>query len=154
MNAYFIGQFRSGALRCFAFESPRTFHSDPVEILPGHWTIYPDWKKGEFKANGLHLIELRVMRRKAPSNRITAPKPASPGRPSVQADVKAAFQGLKELGRIDPDCSAKHHYPMVRQWIGENIQNPVVAADKLSDEGIRAHFSHLFNELQKTVNRY
>jgi len=36
--------------------------SIPVELRPEHWTAYPNWQTGEFKANGLHLIELRVLK--------------------------------------------------------------------------------------------
>lgn len=145
----FMNIVRSGDLRCFAFESPRRMSSEPVEMQREHWTHFPNWETGEFKANGLHLIELRILQTQyTPEVEHSSETLASPGRPSIKRYVDDAFDDLHSKGKIELGASAKSHYPMIRQWISERTSD--FDAKPLSDEGIRGHFSPRFNELKKT----
>lgn len=149
INQNFADMVLSSELRCFAFEFPRKVSSEPIEMQPKIWTVYPNWKTGEYKANGLHLIELRVLLQGDAESLITIPEPVAAGRPTIRDYVKAAFGALDQMGEIKVTSSATYHYPMIRQWIGENISDSKTIASELSNEGIRAHFSPLFKELKK-----
>ena len=152
LNDFFIGEFQSGSLRCFAFEAPRSFHSVPVEITPELWTAFPDWDKGEFKANGLHLIELRVLPSEGAPVVTYNHEQKLFGRPSIEEPVTGAFHALHALGKINTNFSMKSHYPLVRKWIEFNYLKEVIDANTISNEGIRGHFSPLFKAL-KTTNK-
>lgn len=149
LNDFFMDEFRSGRLRCFAFEKPRSISALPVEMAPEHWTALPNWETGEFKANGLHLVELRVFQTTATQPTIYKAEQLVPGRPSISKHVTSAFNFLRAEGEIDLKRSAKSHYPMVRTWIAANASGANVEAKELSDEGIRRHFSPLFKALKE-----
>jgi len=144
-NALVTGQFRS-----FAFELPRSLTSIPVELRPEHWTAYPNWQTGEFKANGLHLIELRVLKAEKVADVIGSAETTKVGRPSIEPHVTAAFAELNRLGKIDVSKSAVSHFPLIREWINRHDPKQELNALHLGKEGIRAHFSPLFKALKKT----
>lgn len=114
MNDYFMEQFRRGSLRCFAFEFPRKIDSQPIEMRPEHWTDFPSWETGEFKANGFHLIELRVLKADEVSEKIETPQQVKLGRPTIKNHVEAAFEALLAEGHINTKISAKSHFPLIR----------------------------------------
>ena len=146
----FFTMINSAKLRCFAFEYPRQMSSEPVEMFPEHWTHYPLWDTGEFKANGLHLIELRVIESLSevkPSNEV---EQIAPGRPSIEKYVTSAFHLLRERGKIDTDSSAKSHYPMVRSLLASEFPDRRWSENEPTDEGIRRYFSPLFRKLKET----
>lgn len=153
LNKYFMDEFRSGNLRCFAFEAPRTLASVSVEILPGFWKAPPDWDKGEYKVDSLHFIEIRVLQRSSAEQLVYELELAVKGRPTISHYVEAAFNDLQTNGRIETKSSARSHFPMVRAWIANNFKHASIDAGKLSDEGIRRHFSPLFKELKKTTKQ-
>lgn len=149
INQNFADMIIERKLRCFAFEPPRKLNSQPIEMQAEHWTAYPIWETGEFKANGLHLIELRVMRAEEMPERIEAPQQVKLGRPTIKNHVAATFEALLAEGRINIEISAKSHFPLIRNWIAENDSSGNLNAPHIGDEGIRGHFSPLFKELKK-----
>lgn len=150
INQNFADMILACELRCFAFESPRKIDSEPVEMHVQHWTAYPNWTEGTFRANGLELIELRVLRAEVIEDAVKPVSPKQPGRPSIRTLVEDAFGSLAADGHIDCNAPAVSHYPAIREWIGQNRTNAGIDARSLSNEGIRAHFSPLFKELRKT----
>lgn len=149
ISQHFLSLIRGGKLRCFAFEPPRKMTSEPIEMQVEHWTAFPLWKTGEFKANGLHLIELRVIETEAALERAETPVQVKKGRPTIKNHVMAAFDALLADGRINTDISAKSHFPMVKDWIAQHDTKQKLTVSNMSDEGIRAHFSPLFNALKE-----
>ncbi|MCK4713209.1 MAG: hypothetical protein KAT26_10050, partial [Marinosulfonomonas sp.] len=71
------------------------------------------------------------------------------GRPSLHPYVVAAFEGLSQAGLINTEQSAKSHFAAVRNWIAANSPNCHLEPEDIGDEGIRGHFSPLFNALKK-----
>ena len=150
IDQLFADAILAGELRCFAFEPPRTLSSNPVEMQIEHWTAYPNWETGEFKANGLHLIELRVLKAEKVADVIGSAETTKVGRPSIEPHVTAAFAELNLLGKIDVSKSAISHFQLIREWINRHDPKQELNALHLGNEGIRAHFSPLFKALKKT----
>ena len=132
----FLSMLRRQELRCFAFEHPRSFHAEPVELTAAHWVVWPDWEKGEFRHAGLHLIEMRVI--EAEQCRLAAAPeiPAPSGRPSFKAEILEAFEVLQAEGRFKAKPFT-HGIAQIRAWIKENRPHSIAAKSILSDETIR-----------------
>ena len=126
LNRYFLEKLRSGEFRCFAFEHPRSIHSAPVELKPEHWTAAPDWERGEFKANGLHLVELRFLPASQQVPLQQAAEVKKTGRPGFYEDIIAAYLALKESGEfIEKPLTAS--VPLINAWIKHNRPTSKVA---------------------------
>lgn len=160
LNGLYHGKFTA-----FAFEPPRKVASAPFKIPPYFWQGSVSWGNSELRYQGLHFVEVRVVRhdfeplailfgeREAGPESIPKPVPertnALPGRPSIKSLVTDAFQALSAGNRIDCTASALSHYPLIRHWIKTNCADAGSKAENLSNEGIRAYFSPLFKELKK-----
>jgi hypothetical protein len=137
IDSHFSDMVVSGKLRCFAFEFPRTFTAQPVEMLPSHWTAHPDWGKGEFRAAGLHLIELRVL--SAESSPAPAVPSASPrlGRPPVTPQILAAFRSLQADGSLFTRMKQNRVIDLVRQRLADAFPDLQVTEKYPNHETIR-----------------
>ena len=142
IDQHFSDMIMKGTLRCFAFEFPRTFTAQPVEMLSSHWTARPDWAKGEFRANGLHLIELRVL---TADNTVTPTLTAlapSQGRPAFMNEIREAYEALCATNSmvVKPLSQGIHQ---IRSWIVENRPNSKAAQSLLRDDTIRKALNFL-----------
>lgn len=161
-----------GKYNAFGFEYPRKLSSDPLEIPAALWHGRIDWSGNELRSQSLRFVEIRLLPNYGHrQSRVTietppqpifleqtqdhrpepqpAPTPAKAGRPSIKGPVRDAFHALAANGQINPMASAKSHYPLVRDWIATHDTEAGIDADRLSDEGIRAHFSPLFGNFKK-----
>jgi hypothetical protein len=161
-KALLIG-LKAGTYLGVGFEPPRRLSSVPVRIPSQLWQHSPAFDRARLSANSLEFIDIRVLdapmfhrviqdRSKTlsshkvllPAPEVT-PTPAKPGRPSAKPHIEAAFAALEQSGVIDPTKSKRSHYPSITQWITENTSYD---GARLSDEGIREHFSPLFEALK------
>lgn len=150
-----LEHLKKGRATGVGFEPPRRVRSVPIVIPERHWHQIVRWDSCEVLSGSLKFLDVRVLARPKPKPVILEPIPEtqkignvpSPriGRPSIQHHVRAAFEAMNVAGQIDPERSARSHYAFVKQWINQNTS---CAADDLSDEGIRAHFSPLFKALK------
>lgn len=149
INQNFTDMIRARELRCFAFEPPRKIDSEPIEMHVEHWTTSPDWTEGAFQANGLSLIELRVVKSHLNEGVTKSDLRRQPGRPSIRRLVEEAFAALSLKGQIDCHAPAVSHFPAIREWIEQSQNSSGIDARNLSNEGIRAHFAPLFRALKE-----
>lgn len=136
INMNFLNMLRRQELRCFAFEHPRSFHAEPVELTAAHWVVWPDWEKGEFRHAGLHLIEIRVIEAEQRRLAVTPEIPAPSGRPSFKAEVLEAFTALQAEGRFKAK-PLTHGIAQIRAWIKANRPESRAAQGLLGDDTIR-----------------
>lgn len=167
-KAHLLRALLRGEYTAFGFEAPRTLASVPLEIPAEHWHGRIDWSASELHSQSLRFVEVRLLPTcgqyqlaltvgtppqadslRPPQDQLPPPTPAKAGRPSIKVPVTDAFQALAAQGHINPKASAKSHYPLVREWIATNCTGAGVDANKLSDEGIRAHFSPLFGSFKE-----
>lgn len=161
-----------GDLVAFGYEKPRQMASRPHHLPPQLWNGHIDWFGSSLKSQGLELMEIRILTKS--KIKVIAPEWLSTtenqeralqsancstempqitagikGRTTIKRYVGEAFDALLADGLIKTSKPAKANYSLVRNWLKEN--RPEVGADdrKPSDEGIRAHFSPLFNNLKE-----
>lgn len=142
----FLSLVKSGKIRCFAFEYPRTLAANPVEMLPEHWTHWPNWEKGEFRASGIHLIELRIVASEGLGERPVAPPPAAQGRPTYKTEILEAHEALHSKNAFITK-PLSHGIHQIRAWIQENRPDSKAAQGKLSDDTIRNTLKPLLENL-------
>lgn len=143
------------------FEAPRKLTSNVVEIPSHFWRGIVRWEDSELICQSLHFVEVRLVPshliptaipdRHAPADTMKLEAmnagqnaPASVGRPSIKEHITDAFNALHQKGQIRPHDTARSHYPLVRQWLRDHHPDLRVTDAKPSDEGIRAHFTPLF----------
>lgn len=169
MRDLVVNRLWQGDLVAFGYEKPRRMSSE-VHRLPARlWNGHIDWHTSSLVSQGLELVEIRVLTQErvsktsslfefldsygteAQSSTDTPHVEAGrTGRPTIKGYLEDAFAALDAAGLIDVQKPAKAHYPLVRHWLQENKPEAGATKDKPSDEGIRAHFSPLFNSLKKT----
>lgn len=127
---------QTGRLKCLAFEAPRRAADQPIHVPVALLQYYPDWKKGTYRHNGLHLIEMRVIEAEQTPVPETPDAPAPAGRPSFRADILEAFTALQAEGifRAKP---LTHGIVQIRQWIKTNRPDSRAAQGLLGDDTIR-----------------
>ena len=125
-----------GRLRCLAFEAPRMASAEPIEVSSALMEYYPDWEKGIYKHNGLHLIELRVIEAEQQNLAEAEEQPALAGRPSFKAEVLEAFTALQAEGRFKAK-PLTHGIAQIRAWIKANRPESRAAQGLLGDDTIR-----------------
>lgn len=136
-------------LRCFAFEFPRTFASEPVEMRIEHWTVQPNWETGEFSGNRLRLIELRVLPQGDPTNVLIASKSPALGRPTLRPHIVIAFQDVLASGVLSKDMSLKTISEHVREQLSKMNVGSEVTENKPNFETIRRVISPLWSDHNK-----
>lgn len=158
---------KSGDIRAFGFENPRSIKDLPVEL------DYTDlataesfrWSKGVYKSHGVHVIEVRFMAQVRMQELLTQSAQTSPvvhelpaetdrpskGRPTIRPQVEAAFQALSQAGKIDLNAPRKHNFPLIKQWIVKNCSELPVSNGVPSDEAIRRILKPLFEKAEKGV---
>ncbi|MCD9149256.1 hypothetical protein [Pseudophaeobacter flagellatus] len=154
MRKFILHHLTHGNLFGYGFEPPRRMESQPYEIPAAYWAGRVRWDNATLTVNGLEFIEVRVLATQVRDRLVGISHETTTdlqrGRPSIKADVEEAFATLLQKGLIDISKSAKSHFPLVRQCL-QTIQPGASYSDtKPGDEGIRTHFSPLFNELKKT----
>ena len=145
-----------GNLIGFGFEPPRKMESQPFEIPRNCWKGWIDWAGSKVRGEGLEFVEVRLITAQKKA-RLGAPQSAADtietrqvGRPGIGPHVAEAFKILNEAGKIETSASAKSHFPLVRRLLSQTYPDVYPLGHKISDEGIRAHFSPLFKALKKS----
>lgn len=151
-----LNQLERGELLSFAFEprrdipgAKRSIHDVPIELSHGHWRGRLEWDKDEIKAQGLHFVEVRILRRDAAAE-LASPLSAAPsaesqsrkpGRPLLLYQrVEAAIIELSEQGRLDRTKSKASQYPLVLSLLAERYPG----MRPPSKETLRTAFNILF----------
>lgn len=148
---------QNGHLYGYGFETPRTLNSVPVAIPKRAWAGRIEWDKNTLTFESIKLVEVRLT-----TNRIrneilergtvdTTPT-QPPGRPGVKQAIEDAFHALSSAGKIDPEKSARSHFPQLMDWLDKNRPDLEVPPAKMSPKTIYKHFSPLFKDLQKRKN--
>lgn len=156
MQAAILRYIGSGDLSGFGFEPPRKIASAPVMIPKAVWAGKLDWDKSTLSKTGLNFIEVRLTTRRywteiyRPNDLLPPPSVPAKGRPTVGPYIQQAAQALLSQGKINPALSAKSHFPAIRHWLSQHVQEMPVPPQSLNDETIRQHFAPIFNELRKT----
>ncbi|SLN64561.1 hypothetical protein ROA7450_03415 [Roseovarius albus] len=155
LKANILNYIKKGYLHVFGYEAPRKVASPAIEVPAPYWNGKPDWGKGCLESQSLQFVEIRFMTPKMCEQALErAAKTASldlrsSGRPSIKSDVKAAFQALKQQGKIDVNLSGKAHIDLIREHMRTKNPDKYPESYKLGYEGIRPHFMPLFKELVK-----
>ncbi|WP_424177139.1 hypothetical protein [Yoonia sp. TsM2_T14_4] len=151
-----INHVKLGRLLSFGFEPPRSLSSVPVAIPPDVWKGHVDWTASSLSGQSLQFIEVRLISPEGQDRLVEEAllsvemERRQAGRPSIKLDVQKAFSALEKLGGIDVERSAKAHFPLIRQHMRTTNPDRYPESYKLGDEGIRSHFTPLFNELRKS----
>lgn len=137
----------------YGFEPPRKMDSQPLEIPKVCWNGHIGWEKNTLASDGLEFVHVRLLtketRLKLLDLSVQTTTVIKAGRPSIREHVKEAFDDLLANDLIDPSVAAKNHFELLRKWLRAHKPEAGYTSTKPSDEGIRAHFSPLFNELKK-----
>jgi len=148
-----LSYLKNGKAFAYAFDLNRTLKSEPVEIPEAVWRGRINWEQSKVSFQSLHFKEVRLTTanvRKRVLNVAPVPVVAkTKGRPGIAPDVVAAFKALHQEGKIDVSKSAKFHFPMIREYLQTTHPDRFPTSKKVGSEGIRAHFSPLFNALKK-----
>jgi hypothetical protein len=152
-EAHVVRALRSGYLRAFAFEVPRRFRDDPVEIeipmLRGR--AHLRWHNGTLKTQGMQLIEVRFISNERANKLVaewrnaegtgakmlTDPSTRAVGRPSSVEQIFEAFEALLAFNKIDYDLTMRSHYPIIRQWLATRSSGLKTTDTNPTDETIR-----------------
>jgi hypothetical protein len=155
MRAFILHHLEHGNLFAYGFEPPRRMDSQSIELPTAYWKGNIRWDKAILSAQGLEFVEIRILSKQLrnelaaePSAHAELEKPQA-GRPSIKLHIHEAFSDLENSGNIDINVSAKSHYPLIREHMRKTHPDLYPKDRKLGDEGIRYHFSPLFNELKK-----
>ena len=145
----------SGHLHGFGFEPPRTLDAVPAAIPKRAWFGRINWEKNTLTFESIELIEVRLITNRIRNeilerSHVDNTPARAPGRPGIKRAVEDAFETLHKAGQIDTGRSMKSHFPAVRHWLDINRPDLSTSAAMLTDEGIRAHFSPRFKELEKS----
>lgn len=173
-----LDQIKSGQLRSFAFEKPRSLKDDPVELAWQMINGNPNfsWDFGTLHKDSLSFVEVRFLeahkagwilnasqpvehRRLSIGEMLgsdvppTAPvqefTPSNPvGRPSVSRFIQDALLALDRAGEIDYTKSMTSHYPLIRRWLACNHPDLDITDRKPGNEAMRRVVSPFF-EAQK-----
>lgn len=139
-----LDRLARGELVACGFEAPRKLDSRPILLSPAMFEGYIAWDKGTLSHEGLQFVEVRLAETSA-----HPPALKAPGRPTIKHAIEEAFRALQDAGEIDPNKPAGTHYPKVRNWLRKHRTDLPKDPMSISNEGIRAHFSPLFNALRK-----
>ncbi|WP_171206140.1 hypothetical protein [Ruegeria sp. HKCCA0235A] len=143
---------RKGVYRAYGFDRPRTLDLEPVQIPQEAWNERFAFEKNEVHHQSLRFIDVRVRMMSAENDPLLKaqpyPVPAKAGRPSIKEDVEAAFRVLAAQEQIDVSLPAKANIDRVRQQMRVAHPQKYPLADKPGYEGIRPHFSPLFEDLK------
>jgi hypothetical protein len=156
MRAFVLHHLEHGNLFAYGFEPPRRLDSQSLEIPTAYWKGNIHWSKASLSAQGLEFTEIRILSKQL-RDELTAEQSTradldkrQAGRPSIKLHIQEAFSDLNDTNNIDINFPAKSHYPLIREHM-RNMHPDLYPEDrKLGDEGIRFHFSPLFNELKKS----
>ncbi len=155
LKANILSYITKGHLIAFGFEAPRKVVSPAIEISPSFWNGKCDWANSGLEGQSLRFVEIRLLTpkwcREILERTTNTPNLdiRSSGRPSIKADVEAAFHTLNKQGKIDVSLSAKAHFDMVRTHMRNAEPGKYPETYQLGYEGIRRHFMPLFKELSK-----
>ncbi len=148
-----LQRLQDGRFRAFGFDHPRTMDTIPVQIPRDAWCDNTKLDSDKLSYQSMTLVDVRI--RMAPESVDTEPKkqlraqPKKTGRPTIKDDVEAAFRALNALGEINVNLSAKAHFDLVRQQLHNTHPQKYPEDGKPGNEGIRPHFTLLFNELKE-----
>ncbi|SFS22256.1 hypothetical protein [Yoonia litorea] len=155
LRTYVRQRLRQGELIGYGFEPPRRMDSQPFEIPRNCWHGRIDWVAATLNGEGLEFIEVRLiasLKREqliATLSQLDLQQAKTVGRPKIGPHIEAAFKSLHQANKIDVSASAKSHFPMVQLQLRKMYPDIYPPERMLSNEGIRAHFSPLFNELKE-----
>jgi hypothetical protein len=137
----------------YGFEPPRTMESQPFKIPKACWNGHIRWDNDTLSSDGLEFVHVRLLSEEARSKFLAEKSETTTsvraGRPSIKEHVQEAFDALAAIGLIDTSAAARKHFEPIRDWLRTNKPDAGYTDGIPSNEGIRAHFAPLFNELRK-----
>lgn len=150
-------QLRAGELVALGFEPPRKVSSEPVIIPAECWQAVASLGTDKLQVGGLSFIDIRVLPRVAAErikaeweNETVPPHPAPKRGPRSSAtDIAEAFEALLAAGRVNPDTSAKSHYPEIRAWLQYHRSGAGYSATRPSDETLRKTVQPMLAQISK-----
>ncbi|GAB4356162.1 MAG: hypothetical protein Kow00114_06930 [Kiloniellaceae bacterium] len=153
MRAYILAGLRSGTALGVGYAIPRKPDDAPALIPADVWGGRIDWHGAKVFGEGLEFVSVRVIEVSAAAELLppaedaaSAPRPV--GRPSVKADVFAAYEALRDAGKIDFDAPMKRLFPEIRAWLCEAYPDRAGAFRDMADETIRRVIVDLFKAAQ------
>ncbi len=168
MQTLVMGWLQRGDLVGFGYEKPRQMASRVHEIPAQLWHGNLNWIESSLSAQGLELVQIRVLHSTKKEQltkefglrtdalvegnidaKIPQVEAAETGRPTIRGFIEDSFEALLADGLIEVQKPAKAHYPLVRSWLMRNKPEANATETTPSNEGIRRHFSPLFNDLKK-----
>ena len=146
----FFSHIKRGALRSFAFCSPRTHDSVPVEIAARVWNGNVEWMSSKITHESLTFIEVRIINN-GEINALLAKKlstlPSSTrplnGRPSIKSDIEEAFNALMGAGKFAIDAPVKSQCQIIREWLIHYKPEGGFGPSKPGYDAIRRHLKPL-----------
>jgi hypothetical protein len=156
MKAAILRYIEAGNLFAYGFEPPRRLASAPVALPKTVMLGEIDWEKNTVRHAGLSFEEVKLTTRRYWNEVCCTVDPVPPstvrakGRPSVGPHIVNAARALLSEGKINPEHSAKSHFPEIRTWLAQHSQDMPVPPLSLNDETIRRHFTQFFKELKNT----
>ncbi|SPF75220.1 hypothetical protein ALP8811_00206 [Aliiroseovarius pelagivivens] len=151
MKSNLVKGCESGALRAFAFETPRKLEHTPVELPPSVWSGHIDWARSQIKTGGLCFVEVRLISPKIAAE-IEAkylPQEAKSGRPAIEHHLRACVQEMANADLIDPTQSMRSHYDAVRVRYAAYANTHKLTKTNVGDEAIRKVFSPIYKDLKE-----
>lgn len=155
LQARCVQLIRDGHLVAVGYAVPRVVTDNPAQVPDDMWSHLVNWGNGTVSGNGLRMEAVRLAHVKtviATPAQVTAPlklaaEAASPGRPSREPEVIAAFEKLRAAGKIDSSRPRARHYDLIRKTIDPSYSDRTPGLSKNSMQRIlKTHFDGLDND--------
>lgn len=149
-----LDHLKSGVLRAFAFEAPRTLASPAIELPTRLWHYQSSFSATKIMFESITFLETRVIGPKRAAavlqSKLPAPEKTNRvGRPSYKADIERAFFSLLADDVIDLNQSIKSQTMVIREWLRENCKDYEYGPDKPGYDLIRKTLNPLIATEQK-----
>lgn len=145
---------KSGALRTFAFENPRSLSAPVLELPARLWHSQYKLDVNKLKFESITYLEIRVIALKRAATVLGSNLPLSGeakqiGRPSYKTDVEKAFLALLQIGKINISAPSVSHNLLIREWMIVNTPNPKYGPETPGYDLIRRTIKPLIEAEQK-----
>ena len=149
-----LNHLKSGILRSFAFEAPRTLASPAIELPARLWRYQSSFSVSKIQFESITFLETRVIGPKSAAaalkKRLPAPEDAKRvGRPSYKADIERAFFALVANNLFDLNQPIKSQTAVIRAWLKENSNDFKYGPEKPGYDLVRKTLNPLISAVQK-----
>jgi len=144
---------KSGALRAFAFEAPRSLASAVLKLSTNTWQQPHRLASDEIKFEGITYLGVKIISANRAATLLKENLSQSPaikaGRPSFKADLELAFKALLASGAFNLETAIKPQISTIREWMIVNTPNPKYGPDNPGYDLIRRTIKPLIEAEQK-----